>query len=51
MMYWLSLKLFYFSKKTEMVMHSADSIAPVGYINLKECKLEDKEWVTELSYF
>ncbi|CAG5135738.1 unnamed protein product [Candidula unifasciata] len=30
-------------KKTEMVMHSADTIAPVGYINLKECKLEDKE--------
>lgn len=32
-------------------MHSADSIAPVGYINLKECKLEDKEWVQNYYIF
>ena len=29
--------------KQEMVMHSDDTIAPVGYLNFLEAHLEDKE--------
>ncbi|XP_059159822.1 uncharacterized protein LOC131943634 [Physella acuta] len=29
---------------TKLVIHSDDAFAPVGYLNLTKCHLEDKEW-------
>uniref|UniRef100_A0A0B7AT19 Diphthine--ammonia ligase n=3 Tax=Arion vulgaris TaxID=1028688 RepID=A0A0B7AT19_9EUPU len=36
-------------KRTETVIHSDDAFAPVGYINLKDCDLENKEWDDSIS--
>lgn len=35
--------------ETEKIIHSHDAFAPVGYLNLKKCKLEDKQWDEEIS--
>ena len=47
----IDVEVFSFSDTSEVVIHSDDAFAPVGYLKLKEMHLQDKVrtiWTNEL---
>ena len=43
------LVFYHFSDSSEIIIHSDDAFAPVGYVNFKEMHLEDKNQINKVN--